>query len=607
MRTSPPYCERCLLAIVLMLSAVASAHAAETQKSVLVLFSTGRDSQIADIAERELPRVLDRGLARALDFHSEYIDAGRFPDPEYRRGFRDFLELKYGGQRIDLVIAIQEAAIAFIANYRERLFAGIPVVFFSLNRTLDPIPNATGIIAHIDFTKTVDLARQLQPNLERVFVVSGLGERDQVMATEVKRQFQRFGPPLTFEYLDGVPTDELKRRLAQLPPRSIVYYVLVYKDGAGDTFEPLPYLDEIAPVANRPIYSWVDSTIGHGVLGGSVQRIEGQIDAVGAVALRVLKGESPANIPVSNTDLNVTLVDWRQLRRWGLSEARIPPGATLLFKDPSAWERYRMYILGATTLILAQGLLIGTLLVQGTRRRRAEAKLRTSQEELQHSYERIRDLGGRLIHAQEEERSRIARDLHDDVGQQAALLAIEIELLGEDDHQQPIESRGMLGRLLDRTRKISQSIHDISHQLHPPTVQLISPVAALTSLQREYSEANVAVTLSHSDVPEELPENVTLCLFRIVQEALKNAVMHGRAKNVSVTLTGNPTELTLIISDDGLGFEVHTLDGTGLGLISMTERLDPLGGSLKIQSSPGSGTRIEAVVPLPQEPSQAVA
>ena len=143
----------------------------------------------------------------------------------------------------------------------------------------------------------------------------------------------------------------------------------------------------------------------------------------------MLRGEPADSIPTSSPSLNVSQVDWRQLRRWGISEARVPAGTLVRFREPSAWDRYRIYILGAVAVLLAQTALIAGLLVQRARRRQAEEQVRGSQAELRTSYERIRDLGARLLNAQETERSRIARELHDDISQQLALLEIDLELL----------------------------------------------------------------------------------------------------------------------------------------------------------------------------------
>jgi signal transduction histidine kinase len=167
----------------------------------------------------------------------------------------------------------------------------------------------------------------------------------------------------------------------------------------------------------------------HGIVGGSLLDRQAMMEAVGQLGVRVLRGERADSIPTSSPNLHVSQVDWRQLRRWGINEARVPAGTLVSFKEFSAWDRYKIYILGAVALLLAQTFLIAGLLVQRSRRRHAEETVRGSQAALRSSYERIRDLGARLLKAQETERARIARELHDDVSQQVALLEIDLELL----------------------------------------------------------------------------------------------------------------------------------------------------------------------------------
>ncbi len=151
-----------------------------------------------------------------------------------------------------------------------------------------------------------------------------------------------------------------------------------------------------------------------------------------------LRGESPDGIPLAALDLNTNQVDWRQLRRWRIDEARVPAGTLVRFREPSVWDRYARYIVGATALVLTQTALITGLLIHRKRRRRAEEDLRQSQGELRRSYERNRDLGARLLKAQESERARIASELHDDICQRMLLLTIELESLNRANAgQQP--------------------------------------------------------------------------------------------------------------------------------------------------------------------------
>jgi len=252
----------------------------------------------------------------------------------------------------------------------------------------------------------------------------------------------------------------------------------------------------------------------------------------------------------------------------------------------------------ATVLVvlLIQTLLIAGLLIQRARRQRAERELRRRQSQLEDSYGRIRDLGGRLLYAQEAERARIARELHDDVSQQLSLLAIDLAMM---HGRVPTPLQEMIDEVAARVESIVKSVHDLSHQLHPYKLQLIGLVPAVQDLQSAVSQTGIRITFTHETVPARLPQDLSLCLFRIVQEALQNVLKHSRARAVSMHLIGGPTALTLAIVDDGIGFDIDTTWGNGLGLVSIRERLDAIGGTFEIRSKPGAGTRLEIRVPLP--------
>ncbi|HET7218865.1 MAG TPA: sensor histidine kinase, partial [Vicinamibacterales bacterium] len=322
--------------------------------------------------------------------------------------------------------------------------------------------------------------------------------------------------------------------------------------------------------------------------------LRAQTEVIGQLALRVLRGERADAIPVASPDLNVNQVDWRQLRRWGISESRVPRGTLIRFKEPSGWDRYKVYIVGAVSIFLAQTALIAGLLVQRRRRRQAEEQARGSRAALSISYDRIRDLGSRLLIAQDQERARIARELHDDISQQMALLSMDLELMNSAEGP---DADKLASEALDRAQLVAKSVHDLSHRLHPAKLRLIGLVPALQALQRELARPETAITVHCEHVPPVLSSELTLCLYRVVQEALQNALKYGKASRIVVHLRGDVDRLTLSIADDGVGFDVDAAWGVGLGLISMRERVDAVRGTLMIHSAPGSGTRIEIAVP----------
>jgi PAS domain S-box-containing protein len=213
--------------------------------------------------------------------------------------------------------------------------------------------------------------------------------------------------------------------------------------------------------------------------------------------------------------------------------------------------------------------------------------------------EALKALGGRLIAAQEEERRRVARELHDDFNQRLAVLSIELEQLGQRI-QKPLGLRRNVQHLQDLTQEIAAEIHALSYRLHPSKLDHLGLVAAVKSLCAELSESGkLNVEFHQTGFPFALDRDTTLCLFRIAQEGLRNCVKHSNAESARVVLTRTRNAVRLLVSDNGCGFNTKTaLMEKGLGFISMKERLHILGGEMNLYSKPLHGTRLEVSVPL---------
>ena len=696
------------------------ASAQGTQKRVLVLHSGRRDAQLTVTVEARLPSLLENGLPEGLDYYSEYLDETRFNRVEYPNAFRDFLRQKYQDLHIDAIIPVGSRAIEFIFDNRDVVFGDTPLVFYTTVAPSQPIANSTGLVNVLRFDRSVDLALTLQPDLQHLFVVSGAAPADQRAERQARAELGRFEDRLQITYLSGLVTSDLEAQLRTLPPHSAVFYTLVSQDGRGEKLHITEYLARVASVANAPTYSWVDISTEPGIVGGYRRNQLAQTNALADLTLRVLRDQRAAAIPVSSLETDVIQIDWRQLRRWSISEARVPAGASVQFRQPTVFEEYSYYIFGTVAVVAVQSALIGGLIVQRRRRRRAEESLRESEQhfhvmadtapvmvwrtgpdklcdfvnkpwlefrgrtfeqergtgwiegvhpedreyvsrmsddafarrepfrseyraqradgqyrwllatgvprqlaggtfagyigsciditdrktteqalqaneaKLRANHEEIRDLAGRLITAQEAERARIARELHDDIGQQVAVLTIELALLERAKQE---EAERLAEEALARARAIARSVQDLSYRLHPAKLRLLGLIPALDALLDELSRNGIDVRFTHETVPSTLPSDVTLCLFRVVQEGLQNALKHSRAHQVLVHLHGGPDELALSIVDQGIGFDVERARGKGLGLVSMGERLEAVGGSLEIRSLAGVGTELKVRIP----------
>jgi PAS domain S-box-containing protein len=211
----------------------------------------------------------------------------------------------------------------------------------------------------------------------------------------------------------------------------------------------------------------------------------------------------------------------------------------------------------------------------------------------------LSSVNGRLIQAQEQERVRVARELHDDVSQRLALLAIRLEQV----EQEPLASSDLLSHIREMQKEVEElltNVQNLSHELHSSKLDYLGAVAAIRSWCAEFSEKHgMEINFNSYEVPNSLPSEISFCLFRVLQEALHNAAKHSGVKKVDVKLGSSPNEIHLTVSDLGRGFDIEAgIKGRGLGLTSMQERLRLVNGRLSIDSQPRRGTTIQARVPF---------
>jgi signal transduction histidine kinase len=234
-----------------------------------------------------------------------------------------------------------------------------------------------------------------------------------------------------------------------------------------------------------------------------------------------------------------------------------------------------------------------------TERKLNEIALRESEGRFRTAEQMLRDLNRRLLAAQEDERRRIARELHDHLNQQLALLAIDLQQLSLDPPASPDLLATALHEEWRRTTEIASDVHAISYRLHPSKLESLGLVATVRAHCRDLSRKSLVTHFSEHDMPAGIPPETALCLFRVAEEALSNVARHSGASEAFVTLLGTGSDVVLRIADAGSGFEHRDGHGGGLGLISMRERVQALGGTFSITSVPGKGTVVEARVGCP--------
>jgi PAS domain S-box-containing protein len=687
-----------------------------SERQVLLLQSLDPGNVTLDYFTGNLRVDIDARAGESITFTQVVVNPSGFvTNPD--EAVIGYLQTAYANRREpDLIVAMAGPAAAFAKRHRKRVFPDSPLLIAGADeRFLKGIrlgANEAAVAVANDYTFIVEDILQLFPDTSTLFLVTGSGNLGRFWRAVLERDLERFRGRLTFRWSVQMSYGELLRQLSQLPPHSAILHLNFGTDGQDGAYSESRVFADIRGVANAPLFGTQTPQLGHGIVGGRLMSIDELSQATAEAALRILDGVHPRDLPVTIQQPGVPTFDWRQLQRWGVSNARLPPGSVLRFQQPSVWQRYRWGIIAGATAIIAQGLLIAGLLVNRTRRRRAEQSVRESEgrfrvlansapvmirmagpdmgstefntpwlaftgrtvaeesgkgwmvnvhhddlarcvqvyEQAVESREPVRmeyrlrrfdgeyrwlleswqpritpdgslagfigsaidttdlraaraalsNLNRRLMEAQEQERRRLARELHDDVSQRMTLLGIELDQLRDTLPADALDARGTVEALNEAISTLGKDIQAISHRLHSSKLDLLGLAAAVGGLCREMSgQRGVTIEYVHENVPSQLPEGVAINVFRILQEAVANILKHADASSCRVVLRGVDQQLRLEVVDDGRGFEINeAVKGRGLGLLSMQERMRLIGGDVTIESEPGVGTRICVSVPL---------
>ncbi len=371
-------------------SANAKAGLLPARQQIDVLFLSSLDPDLPDVTamvEQAEAHILG-GSTRPVHFTFEYLESpSSFSDPSRKQATASYLLEKYGGQTFDLVVAINEETVGLAEQIRQKLFPGAALLFFVADPKdpsiwLKPHAARTGVVRQTNSSLTLQLALRQNPGASHVIVVSGSSDAEKSEMELARQQFLAYGSNLDFQYLVDLPFSELGPRLAHVPPDSVIVFLDFITDSRGEQFIPARILPDIAKEANRPIYGTFSSVVGSGVVGGSVAVLGEVGQILGNDGVRILKGAKPEDIAVANGDFQHYVVDWRQLRRWGIPDNQIPKGTEVRYWQYSPWELYRRRILGLLAALLIETLLIVLLLRNVATRKSAQVALIRKEKEL---------------------------------------------------------------------------------------------------------------------------------------------------------------------------------------------------------------------------------
>ena len=362
----------CVLSIALHTST--SQAQPDTAKSVLLLHQAETGGQTRNRFATAFVEGLRSDDSVRIELYEETVDGERFPGPNQAQLLRDYLTKKYAGRTID-VIAAQGIGPLLFARQNRALFGNPPIVTtVAPANQIDRNDNIIGLQGGFGITGTIDLALALRPDSCCVFVVDGTRDNNGEVEDEVRRQWQARGSALSLVYLRDLPLDDLLPRVRAIPDNAVVLFFVrqTMRDRSQDV-DQFEALAEVLSASNVPVFTPMEDLLGRGVVGGYIWRLEADARRLADMAKLVASGISPRDIPPGRNTYT-TMLDWRQLQRWGIPESRLPAGSVVSFREQTFLDRNRPYVVGALVLIIAQGIMIAALWVQRKHRRESDAR-----------------------------------------------------------------------------------------------------------------------------------------------------------------------------------------------------------------------------------------
>jgi signal transduction histidine kinase len=378
-----------LLAVVCLIVTV-GVHAAEEgpAKRVLMVHSFGSSAPPFTTHSTAFETTLTQEMGKRVDLDQVSLDMARYAQPDMEEAFVEFLLKRLAKWQPDLVVPIGSPAGRFVVKFRDRLFPGTPVIYTGMDRRTVPpdaiTKNATFVGDDFKLAGLVEDILQLAPDTTNIEVILGATPLERYWTIEFRRAFEPFTNRVSFNFLNDLSFDQMLRQLSKLPPRSFILLGLFLRDASGVTHNEDEALQRLHAVANAPINGLYQNQLGLGIVGGRLYQGELQGVESARIAIRVLRGEPMSSFPPMFVGTQRPRYDWRELQRWNISESRLSPDSVIEFRQPTVWERYRWYIVGALFIFALQAAMITGLLLQRTRRRRAEADLQRNREELAH-------------------------------------------------------------------------------------------------------------------------------------------------------------------------------------------------------------------------------
>ena len=590
-----------------LLALVAIEAKADDAKRVLLLHSYGRDFAPWSEASKDFRAQLVSQSPEPIDFYEASILEGE-------AWLLEYIKALSSDRGLDLVVTVGPPAAHFIQVHRQERFAETPVLFAGVDERLIPTssltPNDAVAGVKLEDTIFIDNILNLLPDTENIAIVIGDFPLERFWVSDLRQKYKPFEDRVNFIWLNELSLDEIVQRVANLKPRSAVFYTMLAMDGAGVPQALDRALAPILAASNAPVFGLGDYHLGQGIVGGPLvqHHLVSKRDA--EVAVRILEGEKPRDVEIPSINYIAWEYDWRALQRWGINEARLPPRSVVRFRDPTAWERYRWQIIVIALALLLQATLIVGLLYERYRRHQAEGEARARLSEL--------TFMNRRAGAQELSAS-IAHEINQPLAAIVSSASAGVRWLSRKVPNIE-EATAALQRIVSDGYRASEVIGTIRalYQKAPQERErcdidaLVDDMLAL--LQTELREHNISVRRAHSQnapvvrINKVQIQQVIMNLFLNAADAMRS--VEGRSRTLGIDTGSNAAgDLVVTIEDSGPGIDLQNgerifepffttkSNGMGMGLSISRSIVEAHGGELTAVPGARHGMAFQIVLP----------
>ena len=604
-----------IAAVIASLCLIGQASAADQRRRIYFLESLSPALPAAVRTIDAFKKRLSETTNEQFEIFVDYMELVRLPSQAHIDRTVQYLSGKYAEAPPDLLVTLGRAAAPFMVKNREAVASHVPLILVSvpsLDAKESGLDNVFWVNAEYNFSKTLELAQQLQPAARHLVVVGGAGAYDQRWLNDVRRELQPYSERYDTKYIVGRSYEDTLKVVSQLPKNTIVIMSFFFVDGSDQTYSSPKVAADVARASSAPVYSPISTNLGEGIVGGYMDSWEDHGIAAADVALQILAGKPPETIQRDNKPRQAYHVDARQLTRWNIGSARIPAGSEVHYREFNVWERYRWEIIAIVATVILQAAVITGLFFERRRRRNAELELRERLMEVIHLNRTA--VAGALS-------ASVAHELNQPLGAiqsyaEAALLYLQADppnvarahdILGNilRDDQRAAKIIAHLRSLLKKRNQSELQEFDLTDVVDD-TVQIVRP---------EARKKGIDLTAMNTGFP--LPVRGD----RIqVQQVLMNLAMNGldamhdcrpgEAKMLISTALVDGSAVRVSVADSGTGVPPNKLNeifdafyttkgqGTGLGLSIARTIVETYGGKIWAENRPGGGATFFFTMPL---------